>query len=81
VDLLDNDRIKLRVLKQLLKSKELTMNAVRNELGPANYHAVRRACAFLETIGLVETEARAVGGRKYVWVRLTDLGVSVAKKL
>jgi DNA-binding HxlR family transcriptional regulator len=79
--LLESDEMKLRVLKQLAKSKELTLNALRRNIGSVNFESVKRSCEFLEKIGLVEFDAKTVGKREYYWVRLTESGRAVAKRL
>ena len=78
---LQSDETKLRILRQLRNSKELTLNRLRHEIGSVNFVTVKRACLFLKRIGLVEMESRPVGSRKYIWVKLTELGENIARKL
>jgi len=81
VKILQSDETKLRILKALRGCQEMTLNRIRTEIGSVNFVSVKRACLFLEKINLLRLESRPVGDRHYIWVRLTDLGEGVAKKL
>ena len=81
VDLLAADDTKIRILRHLYRSPELTLNQLRVDTGSVNFVSVKRSCLFLEKIGLIVIEERPVGRRKYSWARLTDTGKSVVKQL
>lgn len=80
MDLTRGDRLRLDILHGLRREKQLTMNALRMKVGVVNLVSLQRAINFLERLGLVETERRPIGRREYVWVRLTDLGKTVARR-
>lgn len=81
MDLLQSDRMKLEILKALHGEDELTINALRKEVGVSNFNSVKRACLFLETVGLVDIEAKAMGEREYMWVTLTERGQDVVAEI
>ena len=81
MNLLQGDETKIRILKQLRGSKELTLNALRNRIGSVNFVSVKRACLFLRRLGLVEMDSRRAGEREYIWVSLTEIGEALARKL
>ncbi len=78
---LQSDETKVRIIKHLRGSKGLTLNRLRTEIGSVNFVSVKRACLFLERLGILNMESRPVGERHYIWVRLTDLGEMMARKL
>ncbi len=47
MELLKSDATKIRILRQLRESGELTLNGLRNEIGSVNFTSVKRACLFL----------------------------------
>jgi predicted transcriptional regulator len=79
--LLAADELKIRVLKRLVKSPELTLNQLRVETGSVNFVSVKRSCQFLERAGLIRIEQRPVGRRKYSWAKITDLGRQVVRTI
>src|SRR5437867_11158242 len=81
MDLLRSDETKIRILKQLRGSKELTLNALRNRIGSVNFVSVKRACLFLRRLSLIEMDSRRAGEREYIWVRLTEVGETLTRKL
>ncbi len=81
MDLLQSDKAKIRILMTILRSGEMTLNKLRGEIGLVNFVSVKRACLFLEHLGLLSLESKPAGNRRYVWVRLTKLGEDVARAL
>lgn len=81
MDLLQSDEMKLEILTTLHGEEELTINALREEVGASNFNSVKRACLFLETIGLVGIEAKPMGEREYMWVSLTERGEAVMSEI
>ncbi len=79
--LLESDENKIRILKQLRGGKDLTLNALRQEVGSVNFVSIKRACLFLKRVGLIEMESRRAGTREYIWVRLTEMGEGVTRKI
>src|SRR5437867_11507265 len=74
MDLLQSDETKIRILKPLRGSKELTLNALRNRIGCVNFESVKRADLFLRRLRLMEVRSRLAAEAECIWVRLTEVG-------
>ena len=81
MDILHSDRIRLEILRALRQHGEMTVNGLKTRTRTPSYAAVKKACNFLRALGLVRLEEKVAGSRRYLYVRLTDIGERVADSL
>jgi predicted transcriptional regulator len=80
MDLLESDRIKLRIIRELAKENSRSISGLAKALG-VNYDSVRRSCTFLELIGIVEIVAQGEGVTATRRVELTMAGSEAATRI
>ncbi len=84
MSLLESDRIKMNILGFLYEDpkRELTIGGLRSKIKTA-FITVKKNCEFLETIGFVTTERKAVGEKKrqITFIKLTNTGMTFQQKI
>lgn len=82
--LLESDRIKLGILRFLYENPkmELTIGGLRSKISTA-FITVKKNCEFLETIGFVTFERKAIGEKKrqITFIKLTNTGLTFQQKI
>jgi hypothetical protein len=81
MNLLVSDEIKIKILNKLGDGEERTISTLRKEIGAVNYISVKKSCCFLEKIGLIKLDFKNVGTKKFIFIKITDLGKSIVKKI
>ncbi len=84
VELLESDKIKLKVLKILSNGKVYSFYRLSKIL-KTNYNTVKKNCLFLELLKLVEIikieKEESASNKAAYRVRITDSGIEVIKEL
>lgn len=81
MDLLISDQVKLEIIDSLHKKGELSMNRLRENSSTTNYKTIKRSSKFLEIIGLIKINKKNVGSQEYSFIKLTEFGEEIAKKM
>lgn len=87
MNLLESDKLKVRILRILIKNPEgLSLNSLKRKVGACNYRSVSRNSYFLELAGLVVVEElmeieRKDGVQKYRLIKISESGRKMVEGL
>jgi hypothetical protein len=87
MDLLESDKLKIRILKCLNKEKEgLSLNGLKKKINASNFRSVKRNCDFLKISDLIsiedliKIERKKINPQNYRSIKITSFGRSILKK-
>jgi len=79
-DLIKNDQVKIKILKELASSDKITPSRLSSILG-YKYETIKNALNFFDKIGLIVKEKISHNQKDYEYYILSEFGKDIIKKI
>lgn len=83
-ELLESDKLKIKILKNLSDNKLHTLYALKKKTG-SSYDTLKPNCNFLEKIGVIEVtiipKEKTANNKEYKHISITSKGIKLIEKL
>lgn len=82
MEMLESDKMKLRILEYLFNQEEaVSLNTLKKGAMAMNYRSVQRNCDFMDLMGLIKIEKKNIANVSVNLVTITSSGKKAVEKV